>query len=56
MDDAVGKVWDAVAKPGLTFMDAQFLHLAQSLGGGLVTADATLAKAARKAGIAVLEF
>ncbi len=39
---------------GLTIYDAAYLELAMRLGATLATSDAALAKAAKKAGVAVL--
>ncbi|MEK6974724.1 MAG: type II toxin-antitoxin system VapC family toxin [Candidatus Thermoplasmatota archaeon] len=46
----------AMARQGLTFYDASYVALAKQAGATLVTADAKMAKVARKAGISVKTF
>jgi len=41
---------------GLSFYDAEYVRLAQRLGGVLVTADRKMAERARKQGVQVKEF
>ncbi|MCA1820100.1 MAG: type II toxin-antitoxin system VapC family toxin [Thermoplasmatota archaeon] len=47
-------VWKIAS--GLPFYDAEYVRLAQRLGGVLVTADRKMAERARKAGVQVKEF
>jgi|ERR1041385_6931375 predicted nucleic acid-binding protein len=51
---AVERVWAALAASELTFMDAQYLALAQARKAPLVTADRGLAEAARRLDVAVV--
>lgn len=47
-------VWAVTS--GLSFYDAEYVRLAQRLGGVLVTADKRMAEQARKHGVQVKEF
>ena len=55
LDPTDDGVWDMAAK-GLTYYDAEYVHLAHRLGATLVTADKDQTKRATHAKIKVLSF